>query len=305
MPEEDAQEPEQTERALQRLVLCRLKLFGRSRLRRKKQMDTPRAGDEMIMLSAWLGDAAGKSLRSCWYVLFQLLIQLAISMQVGFLYAHPWAPSSFGTRFQLGLIVCFLFIATVWAAHGAANDRLEGWNTSLCYGMEFVATLLLFIAAYVAVPGDAASVEVAINLADWSVDILFYGIFVPMGLTVYDTFVAPLVLMAWKSEGTWYEILIQIVLTCMLLPLEILRTFFGWCETSSLADLAAELEGAACEMATTSAELLVGEDDEEEADEGGVDKEPQEGAEAEEAEAAEPEGSGHADTARGADDQLK
>jgi hypothetical protein len=84
------------------------------------------------------------------------------------------------------------------------------------------------------------------------------------GLTVYDSFIAPLALMIWKGEGSWTEIMIQVAITCILLPIEIMRGVFGICATSSVLDLAAELEDAACEMATTSAELLQDEEEGEE-----------------------------------------
>ena len=246
----------------------------------------------MMMLNTWLTDASGNNVRSLWYTMTQVIVQMLISLQVGLLYAlyyellftmnyssldellftvfttvrglqvgllyaHPFAPTSFGTCFQLTVLASLLLVVTIWTAHGAANDRLEGYNATLCYAMELAATVLLLTAALITEPGNRDSTMTALKLVEYSVDILFWAIFVPMLLTVYDSFVMPIIVMIWKAEGSRTEILIQLVVTCVLLPLEVASSFFGG--SSSVSDLAAGLEDAALEMAANAVLL---EDDE-------------------------------------------
>lgn len=184
-----------------------------------------------------------------------------ISIQIGLLYAHPFAPTSLGIRLQTGILTATLFVATVWTAHGAANDRLAGWIMTITYAMECTASLLLFICCYIAVEGDPDATANALRLTEVSVDILFYGIFVPMVLTVYDSLIAPFVLMVWRAEGSWREILVKVIVACILLPITIAASVFAACNTTNLADVAAEMEDAVVELgSTTSVALLEAEE---------------------------------------------
>jgi hypothetical protein len=57
---------------MQRLILCRMPCLCRGSLVSRQGWKAERPGDELIMISVWLGDAAGKSRVACWYAMVQV-----------------------------------------------------------------------------------------------------------------------------------------------------------------------------------------------------------------------------------------
>ena len=246
-PEEDEAQPGKTERALWRAFSC-----GLTRL---KKSERERPGDEMDMLTLWLGDSSGGARRGILYMVVQTWIQLTISLWVGLLYAHPWSPTSMGVRAQLMALCAFQSGACIWCVLGTANDKLEGCNSGAVYALECCASALLLTASFMAeaAAGDMEKVAAALALVEMAAQILQIGIMVPIVLTVYDALIVPVAQMFMKQDVSTVEACTTLLATCILLPLELARSFFGMCDTS-FADLAAEMEDLGVELAANVAD---------------------------------------------------
>mmetsp|Transcript_55157 Transcript_55157/g.144819 ORF Transcript_55157/g.144819 Transcript_55157/m.144819 type:complete len:579 (+) Transcript_55157:80-1816(+) len=277
-PDEDEEEPGKTERALWRAFTCGFDqwIIGKRRTR---------VGDQMVMLTLWMSDSSGWGRPGVLYLLVQTWLQLFISLWVGLLFAHPFAPTSPGVRTQLYVITALLFLAFVWTIGGTANDKLEGYNTGLVYGLEcFVSMLMLASNILAERAGDnQEDLEFALSLAEICVQVLLLSIFVPIALTVYDAAIVPLARIMRKQGGCDRDTLVRLAFMCILVPLEIARSYCGMCNTS-FADLAAEMEDLGSELIATVADDAAapeGEEGEdgEDGEDGEVGAEGEEGAE--------------------------
>jgi len=81
------------------------------------------------------------------------------------------------------------------------------------------------------------------------------AVFLPMGITVYNSFLVPLVGIVWAADGDPREIGCQMLTTCFLLPYEVATSFFGCTGVGGAADIVGELEGSLIEMTAASSDL--------------------------------------------------
>ena len=95
-------------------------------------------------LPAWLDGASG-SRAGVGYLAVQFVLQTAMSLSIGFLFCHPFAPTSAGQYFMLGLVAMITLTMGLYTLCGTANDLWDGIVTSLCYFLETVS--LCFILA--------------------------------------------------------------------------------------------------------------------------------------------------------------
>jgi len=238
-PEEHMEEPQRTEQALRR---------GWDRMLpwRCHSRHTVSAGYALETMPGWLGDAAG-SRSGCWYLMVQMLFQISIAINVGFFYAHPWAPTSAGGLTQLVVLTICVFGGGFWTLMGTANDVLEGASLAVVYQMEAMANLLTMFANLIADPGDVDSVTTSLVFSEWSTRLLMWSIYVPLALPVYDALVVPIVQKVKGASDDPLAICLAFISACILVPFEILMIIFeptvGCCMTAFCA-VFAELEGS-------------------------------------------------------------
>eukprot|EP00966_Prymnesium_polylepis_P240953 5572503-Prymnesium_polylepis.2 len=152
------------------------------------------------------------------------------------------------------MLCAFQTGACIWCFLGTADDRLEGCNTGVVYALEGCASALTLTASVMAeaAAGDMEQLAAALALVEMAAQILMIGIMVPILLTVYDALVVPAAKRFMKQEVSTVEACSTLLMTCILLPLELARHFFGMCDTS-FADLAAEMEDLGVELAANVA----------------------------------------------------
>eukprot|EP00966_Prymnesium_polylepis_P165222 3819723-Prymnesium_polylepis.2 len=161
----------------------------------------------------------------------------------------------------MGLLVTLAslqLVAMLWAASTHASDFWEGTVTTVCYALECAASICLISSAtlYDSAGGDAEKEAQATSLAVASANLLLASAFVPVGLSLYDLLVCPIVGRVRKQEaGSWGEILCAVLWAMLLLPLGVVAALTG--ADTTFLDVAAEAE----ETITDTALVAVGEAD--------------------------------------------
>lgn len=114
-PEEDAEEPARTERHL-----------GRALTWRPSPWNFERAGDALIINTAWLKDAASSSSSMAErYIVVLFSLQLSTAVLIGVLYTNPWPQTSAGAKALLGILILFQLLSLGWSFSHKANDFYE------------------------------------------------------------------------------------------------------------------------------------------------------------------------------------
>ena len=257
VPDEDKQEPARTERALEFAFFWPTRimyLFGYGSGDREHITDAEylkkkisimglnccetheRPGDALERGPMWLDEAKGG--RGVHYLSVQLGLQLVAGGLSGFLEAHPWKMTSAG---GMGLMIALLstqFLSLLWCAANTASDYLKSGQAITVYSMEFLASLLVFVAGLVA----DSDLEGSLMLAVRAADIMVYCAFVPMILMGWDNLVRPPLKMFLKGEGGTLETLYLMFIALLLIPVSIAQTMFGFGGDNT--DLAMSVVGA-------------------------------------------------------------
>jgi hypothetical protein len=104
--------------------------------------------------------------------------------------------------------------------------------------MEFLASLLVFVAGLVA----DSDLEGSLMLAVRAADIMVYCAFIPMILMGWDNLVCPPLKTFLKGEGGTLETLYLMFIALLLIPVTIAQTMFGFGGDNT--DLAMSVVGA-------------------------------------------------------------
>ena len=276
VPDEDKQEPARTERALEFAFFWPTRimyLFGYGSGDREHITDAEylkkkisimglnccetheRPGDALERGPMWLDEAKGG--RGVHYLSVQLGLQLFAGALSGFLEAHPWKMTSAG---GMGLMIALLstqFLSLLWCAANTASDYLKAGQAITVYSMEFLASLLVFVAGLVA----DSDLEGSLMLAVRAADIMVYCAFIPMILMGWDNLVCPPVKLFSKGEGGTLETLYLMFIALLLIPLTIAQTMFGFGggSTDNLMAVVGAMDMVAGDVAATADET--GEDE--------------------------------------------
>ena len=234
----DESEPARTERALHQFFCC--KRYAPSGKVYPVSPEQQRS-DEMEVLKQWLNSCSGVSVYALWYQLFQVLLTISISICTGMLFAHPVGPTYHG---QLGLLItlaCLQFVAMIWTATSHAYDFWEGATTTICYGFEFTAAIGMIISSVMNESDEPAKQADAASWAEAAANVLLYSAFVPIGLSLYDLLLCPIVIRVRGQEAqTWGELICAISWAIILLPLGVAAALSG--ADTTFLDVAAEAE---------------------------------------------------------------
>jgi len=257
VPDEDKQEPARTERALEFAFFWPTRimyLFGYGSGDREHITDAEylkkkisimglnccetheRPGDALERGPMWLDEAKGG--RGVHYLSVQLGLQIVAGGLSGFLEAHPWKMTSAG---GMGLMIALLstqFLSLLWCAANTASDYLKAGQAITVYSMEFLASLLVFVAGLVA----DSDLEGSLMLAVRAADIMVYCAFIPMILMGWDNLVCPPLKTFLKGEGGTLETLYLMFIALLLIPVTIAQTMFGFGGDNT--DLAMSVVGA-------------------------------------------------------------
>ena len=242
-PENDDEEPARTERALARFFCFCRPWFS----------ELP-PGDALAELATWLGDASG-SRRGIYYLFGMILLQLLMALLLGLCYAFPFSQTTVGGRFLLVCIALCQLVGAVWSQARTANDKIDGLEKTIVYTFEAASTVILLMAAFLPLEGqDGADVDLdqlaySLQLSSISSTILIASIFIPMGITVYNSFIAPIVGAIWQADNNLREVGSQMFMTFILMPYEVATSFLGFGGAGAMADVVGEMEGSAVEMA--------------------------------------------------------
>ena len=146
-PEEDAEEPGRTERALDRF-------FSLWPVDARRM----RAGDSLAELPTWLADSSGNA-RGIWYLFCTIAIQLVTATILGLTFAMQWPQSSSGGKVLLGILL-FLQLATAWwSVSRTANDKIDGFEKGLVSIMEATSTCLLLAGAFLSDSAEGEALD--------------------------------------------------------------------------------------------------------------------------------------------------
>ena len=234
----DESEPARTERALHQFFCCK-----RYAPQGKVYPVSPdqQTSDDMEVLKQWLNACSGVSVYAVWYQLFQVFLTLSISVATGLLFAHPVGPTYRGQLGLLSTLASLQFIAMVWTATSHAYDFWEGAVNTIVYGLEFTAAVGLIISTVLTESDDPVKQADAGSWAEASANVLLYSAFVPIGLSLYDLLVCPIVFRVRDQEAqTWGELICAIAWAIILLPLGIAAALSG--ADTNFLDVAAEME---------------------------------------------------------------
>ena len=271
VPDEDKQEPARTERALEFAFFWPTRimyLFGYGSGDREHITDAEyskkkisimglnccetheRPGDALERGPMWLDEAKGG--RGVHYLSVQLGLQLFAGALSGFLEAHPWKMTSAG---GMGLMIALLstqFLSLLWCAANTASDYLKAGQAITVYSMEFLASLLVFVAGLVA----DSDLEGSLMLAVRAADIMVYCAFIPMILMGWDNLVCPPLKMFLKGEGGTLETLYLMFIALLLIPVSIAQTMFGFGggSTDNLMAVVGAMDMVAGDVAATADE---------------------------------------------------
>ena len=269
-PEEDTEEPGCTERSLHRAFSWRI--------HDPRKM---RPGDALTILGTWLGDGVGSS-RGIWYLFGMIALQLTTAIVLGITYAMQWSQSNEGSKTLLGFLICLQLLGAYWSGPmfgpSTANDKIDGAEKFVVYLCEACSTTLMLAGSFVADASNGGenldALSLSLQLSGLSAQILMVAIFFPMSITVYNSFVVPIVGILWSGEGNKREMLCQMLMTCILLPYSIATSFLGCGGVGAVADVVGELEGSMVELAAETegeAEEAPAAEDQEGKEEGAAD----------------------------------
>jgi len=153
VPEQYAVEPQRTELALAEAFSCGLcfrermaRWFFHRRLGHyTKRLDT--AGWHLERLNSWLTDGVATAAGLC-FSMMQVVLQLALAINTGFFFAHPFALSIAGQIAQLCLNLALQIFAALFVMCGTANDLWNGAAVASVYLLEGVGTCFLVRAVW-------------------------------------------------------------------------------------------------------------------------------------------------------------
>ena len=200
--------------------------------------------------------------------------QLVLAILLGFLYSFEWTTSPTGTKTLLAFIISIQFSGACWTGWNTANDKIDGLEKSVVYCIECLSSCFVLASAIIAEKKEGEEVDLerltlSLQLTSYSGQMLMVGVFFPMSITVYNSFIIPVFQITWGSDGSKAEIAFQMVTTLLLAPYEILTNFCGL-KGQGLGDLmsvAGEFEGSLVEMGASAADVLGGKEDDEDEDE--------------------------------------
>jgi len=287
MPEEEVVEPQRTELALAEAFNCgmgfRRRIARRFFHRRvgyyaKHDARSNTAGHKLERLNVWLGE--GTATRAgVFFLVVRVFVQMAIAVNTGFLFAHPFSVSVHGQKVQLGLNVGLLVFVGLFSAVGVANDVWNGVLVSLMYLLEAAANACTLASVLrvdelekegaavdalgghmtnaTSVLGESAEEEErlrrlseALALVVGASHLLMTSVFVPLLLVLYDSFCVPVVLHVWQaSPGTAVEVACEVLVALIVVPLQAMKALLG-IEAASAGDL---MEDYGDTMSETSA----------------------------------------------------
>jgi len=190
-------------------------------------------GFDLERLLAWVDGSSGTRVGAC-YVLVQVIFQMCIAVNTGFLYAHPFAPTNDGQVVQLSVLVALTTSASLFAALGTANDLWEGWSTAAVYVLE-AAAMCHLLSATLAQRGTNVTdseqrelnVLVALRSADAAAQLLSACSYIPLGVATYDAIVVPVVTRMRAAESSDPRAIAWELLLALLGSLNAILTMFG------------------------------------------------------------------------------
>lgn len=157
--------------------------------------------------------------------------------------------------FFLGLVLLSHTCCAIWASlGGTANDKVDGFEKTITYVCEgaSMACLLASNLIMIVPPAGANATSIdpvvelevlstRLQLAVISASMLMAAVFVPLGVTLYNSFVVPFFRSVWKADGNLRETLAQICTTCILVPFEVRHSMESHAEAARVPRLYARL----------------------------------------------------------------
>ena len=269
-PEEDDEEPARTERAISRFFSLKLGV---------NRFTHARPGDAMAELTTWLSGASGTK-RGVWYFFAMVAQQIAMATLLGILFSFDWTTTPMGTKVVLVCIICFQIFGVLWTAWNTANDRIDGVQNCIVHSLECAATCFVLASAVVADQAKTADGEMdveklaeSLSLTVLSGYLLVTAVFFPMSITLYNSFLVPLCQRLWSAEGSLMEVVCQMIMTCILLPYQMVTTMLGCKGLGAAADIVSEMEGSIIELATSSSTVTATGDEEDDVEATGPEEE--------------------------------
>ena len=234
--EEATAEPGRTERALCRVAPFPLSLFLKPKGGRKGNSaaahSTPgatnadeAAADQLEELEVWLGGGSGGSLRGVLFsvvvMMLQLLVAICISAYRVLGEEHEWAKQA-----SLWLVCALQLAMAVWNVAGDPADRLSGLVACVVSLIEFVATCLILASR----GANGLGSRGADGLGAAASSLLMTSVFLPMGLSVYDMLLMPVVTLVQqrlKSGEPMGKALLGTLCIALTLPITLAMAVFG------------------------------------------------------------------------------
>ena len=182
---------------------------------------------------------------------------------LGFLYSFAWTTSSPGTKTLLVFTIILQLSGVIWTGWYTANDRIDGVQNFVVYVLECTATCLVLASALVAGPGksspdsevDLLKLADSLSLVVLSGSLLLAAVFFPMCVMVYNSFLVPVCHLVWGKESPWSMVIMQIIMTLLLLPMQIMNKVLGT-GSGNLELVFEKMEGSLLEVtASTTGDL--------------------------------------------------
>lgn len=96
----------------------------------------------------------------------------------------------------------------------------------------------------------------SLALTNVSSKLLMMPIFIPVSVTVYDSFIVPVVGKLWSLDGNGREIMCQMLTSAALLPCEVVSAMLGFNPSGHVGQVFAEAETVGVELAAKSTQLI-------------------------------------------------
>ena len=250
-PKDDPEqhEPHRTEFALSKAFSCGVDipigaLIGRShqwrqrrsqwqQRQRKRRQQKYAAGYAIERLPAWIDGSSGTQI-GIGYLAVQLVLQMLMSLVVGFLFVHPFALTSPGQMLLLVFSIILTLALACFTGCRTANDYWDGIVTASCYLLEALALCLTFASVHVRGsempaeledPEHIARVTKALVLTSYAASTLTCASCLPLVLTGYNILVVPVVAKIRTSNSgcNLCDALIIVITT----PLLVISALFG------------------------------------------------------------------------------
>ena len=189
----------------------------------------------MSELDCWLMDAAGRR-AGVWYLFVLIMLQLVMGVVNGIFYAVPFGRTTDGGMITLAALLVLQMFGIAWCCFfPIANDLIDGWEKACVFILEAVSTGLLMASTVVSMEAtgedeaeaDLVKLSQALELASSAATVLIIAIYIPLVVTIYDSFLVPFFGILWKASGNRREICAQIFITCVLVPYEMATHVFG------------------------------------------------------------------------------